>query len=122
MDTPEIVTPDPAANTTVISLADAKKWIEEHPRVRFHIRFVKADGTIRGMECATGIADEILLAKNPYNKGVDFKKKGLIGVYEYPQEQYRCFDPERLLSIQIDGVWKTVIENQMKFPGFKEIS
>lgn len=94
------------------TIEEAKAWINEHKQTPFGVRFVKRDGSIRAMNCETGIKDDDILAKNPYNKGLDFKSHGLISVYDTDLKQYRCFKPETLLAIRVEGVWYAIKENQ----------
>lgn len=90
--------------------ADAVKWIADNKGKDFAVRFIKKDGSIRLMNCQTGVQDTDILLPEPIRPGLDFKKLGLIGVYDMDLKQYRCFDPKRLLSIKIDGIWNEIEE------------
>ena len=105
----------------VKTIEEAKTWINEHKRTPFGVRFIKKDGSIRAMNCETGVKDDDILVNNPYRKGMDFQARGLISVYDTDLKQYRCFKPETLLAIRIDNVWYAIKESQtIPIGGFDE--
>ena len=109
-----------------ITLKDAVDTIESYRGKKenniISVRFMKKDGSIREMHCKVGY-DDGTLVKNPQNKGLDFKAKGLIGVYDIDKNEYRSFRIDSLIEIGIHSkvynnidintliVWKKIIKS-----------
>ncbi len=112
---PQVTTPINTTNDIPITLLGAVEWINDpnNKTKEFFVRFIKkTNNELREMRCATGIADKNILVGNPYNPGTDFKKKGLINVYELDKQQYRSFDPNTLVAVKLgkEAEWQTVIK------------
>ena len=65
----------------------------------FNVTFVKSDGSIREMNCRRGVKKHLTGGPTKYPV-----KHGAIGVYDIKAEDYRCFYPEKVLSIKGGGI------------------
>ena len=78
------------------------KWIREHERTEFSVRFVKrTTGELREMKCKTGVWEYLAGSEAKY----DFKKKDLIPVFDVEKNWYRSISIEGIVAIKIDEVW-----------------
>ena len=82
---------------------NVKRVIQSTNGKIFHVRFVKADGSIREMTCRTGVSKHTKGGEAYYKANSDN-----IGVYELNSgregaENYRCFNANRVLSIKSGG-------------------
>jgi hypothetical protein len=75
----------------------------------FHVQFVKADGSIRDMDCRMNVTKHSKGNVPTYN-GKNFDK-GNIGVYEFGRDEkghftsngYRSFNIDRVKSLKVGG-------------------
>ena len=75
----------------------------------FHVAFRKADGTLREMDCRTGVSKHTKGGVATYNGKGD--NKGNIGVWEAKRNDkgqwsdgaYKCFNKDRVVSIRFQG-------------------
>ena len=82
---------------------NVKRVIQSTNGKIFHVRFVKADGSIREMTCRTGVSKHTKGGEAYYKANSDN-----IGVYELNTdregaENYRCFNASRVLAIKANG-------------------
>ena len=68
----------------------------------FGVTFVKADGSIREMNCRKGVKKYLKGGEATYN-GKN-KNAGNIGVYDMVTGDYRCFNINRLQKLRVGGV------------------
>lgn len=70
----------------------------------FSVVFTKKDGSVRHMNCRTGV--------KKYVKGVglafDAKEKGLFGVYDMQSKGYRFINVNTIQGLQVAGEFYTV--------------
>jgi hypothetical protein len=87
----------------ITSQENLHKMIKTAGNRFFTVEFLKKDGTIRRMNCRTGVKKH--LANN--GKGTSKLRPvtpGLVTVYDVQSKGYRSFYINRLISLTIDGV------------------
>jgi hypothetical protein len=88
----------------VIDTEQAVKLMNETNGNIFSVVFTKKDGSIRHMNCRTGVKKHV--------KGVglafDPSKKGLYGVFDMKNEGYRFITVSQIQGLQIAGKFYTV--------------
>lgn len=90
-----------------MNIRDVLTFIAERNGKIFSIRFLKrTTGEQRDMACRQGVVSH--LVDEPSRPGTDFKKNGLIPVFDMVKQAYRSIPIEGITHIKIDGIWKAV--------------
>ena len=86
-----------------VKVQAVSKAIEATNGKFFTVTFEKADGSIRVMNCRTGVKKHLKGGTSTYSAKDQEQKDKTIGVYEQASNGYRCFKASRVKSLVIGG-------------------
>lgn len=83
---------------TITTLKDLKDLLDSTNGTIFSVKFIKKDGSIREMQCRTGVTKHLRGGESTIAHIED-----LYGVFDVAKKAYRCFYLNTVLEVTVAG-------------------